>query len=183
MEKNEIATVANGCFWCTEAIFQRLKGVKEVISGYTGGIKVDPTYEEVCSGKTGHAEAIQIMFDPTIISFENIIEIFFYTHDPTTMNKQGNDVGTQYRSSIFYHNNAQKEISHKVKRNLEETYEFKDQIVTQIVPFSVFYPAENYHTNYFNRNQNNSYCNFIIQPKVKKLLAKYQACIQEQYAS
>ncbi|HYM65139.1 MAG TPA: peptide-methionine (S)-S-oxide reductase MsrA [Candidatus Sulfotelmatobacter sp.] len=177
----EIATFANGCFWCTEAIFKRLKGVISVVPGYAGGSKENPTYEEVCSGNTGHAESIQIEFDPNVIGFDKILDVFWHTHDPTTLNQQGNDVGTQYRSAIFYHNDEQKEISLKSKENLEKEGIFKDPIVTQIVPFTNFYKAEEYHKNYFDKNKDYPYCTFVINPKVQKLLQKYKNEVKDEY--
>lgn len=162
------ATFGNGCFWCTEAIFQGLKGVSSVQSGYSGGHKDDPTYEEVCSGTTGHAEVIQISFDDSIISFEELLEVFWNTHDPTTLNRQGNDVGTQYRSAVFYHTEEQKRASDQYKKQLDDSGTWKDPIVTEIVPFEKFYPAENYHNDYFNLNGSQPYCNFVVRPKVEK---------------
>jgi peptide-methionine (S)-S-oxide reductase len=182
MSKNlEIATLAGGCFWCTEAIFKRLMGVMSVLPGYSGGTVVDPTYEQVCSGTTGHAEAIKIEFDPGKIPFEKILDIFWYTHDPTTINQQGNDIGTQYRSEIFYHNWHQKEIAEKSKAKLENDRVYKDPIVTKITPFTNFYVAEDYHKNYFDRNSSVSYCNFVIAPKIHKLLEKYGKDVKEEY--
>jgi peptide-methionine (S)-S-oxide reductase len=182
MSKNlEIATLAGGCFWCTEAIFKRLIGVMSVLPGYSGGNVENPTYEWVCSGTTGHTEAIKIEFDPVRIPFEKILDIFWYTHDPTTINQQGNDIGTQYRSEIFYHNQHQKEIAEKSKADLENEAIYKDPIVTKITPFTHFYLAEDYHKNYFDRNSNTSYCNFIIAPKIHKLLEKYGKVIKEEY--
>lgn len=169
----ETATFANGCFWCTEAIFARLKGVKSVLPGYAGGKIEDPSYEQVCTGRTGHAEAAQIEFDPQIISYEKLLEVFWNTHDPTTLNRQGNDVGTQYRSIIFYHNDEQKQIAEKSKRNLEERNVFNDPIVTEIVPMITFYVAEDYHHNYYQQNQDIPYCRFVIEPKIHKLLKKH----------
>src|SRR3989338_8202765 len=145
--KSEIATFAGGCFWCTEAIFKRLKGVEAVTSGYSGGKIENPTYDQACSGTTGHAEAIQIEFDPKIISFEKLLEVFFKLHDPTTLNRQGADTGTQYKSAIFYNSGKQKEIAQKVKGEMSKLY--KDKIVTEIIPYKEFYPAENYHQNYY----------------------------------
>jgi peptide-methionine (S)-S-oxide reductase len=179
--KFETATLANGCFWCTEAIFKRLKGVKSVISGYSGGIVKNPSYDQVCAGKTGHAESIQIEFDPKVIPFERILEVFWHTHDPTTLNRQGNDVGTQYRSAIFYHNQKQKEIAEKSKNELEKEGIYDAPIVTEITPFSDFYEAEDYHKNYYDNNQDAPYCNFIIDPKVRKLLLKYRNDVKEEY--
>jgi len=169
----ETATFANGCFWCTEAIFARLKGVKSVLPGYAGGKIENPSYEQVCTGRTGHAEAAQIEFDPQIISYEKLLEVFWNTHDPTTLNRQGNDVGTQYRSVVFYHNDEQKQIAEKSKRNLEERNVFNDPIVTEIVPMFKFYVAEDYHQNYYQQNQDVPYCRFVIEPKIQKLLKKH----------
>ena len=180
-DKSEIATFANGCFWCSEAIFERLKGVKSVLPGYSGGIVENPSYDQVCTGKTGHAESIQIEFDPKVLPFEKILDIFWHTHDPTTLNRQGNDVGSQYRSAIFYHNQKQKEIAEKSKRDLEKDGVYKDSIVTEITPFREFYVAEDYHKNYYNNHQDAPYCNFIIDPKVRKLLMKYGNHVKEEY--
>jgi peptide-methionine (S)-S-oxide reductase len=177
----EIATIANGCFWCTEAIFSRVKGIKSVMPGYSGGTANNPSYEQVCTGKTGYAEAIQIKFDPRIITFVKILDIFWHTHDPTTLNRQGNDVGTQYRSAIFYHDENQKNIAEKSKNELEEEGVFKDPIVTEITPFSNFYAAENYHKNYYENNRTAPYCNFVIDPKIHKLLLKYGNEIKQEY--
>jgi peptide-methionine (S)-S-oxide reductase len=143
-DKTEIATLANGCFWCSEAVFKRLKGVKSVLPGYAGGLVKDPSYDQVCTGKTGHAESTQIEFDPKVISFEKILNIFWHTHNPTTLNRQGNDVGTQYRSAIFYHDQKQKELAEKSKKELEEEGVYKDSIVTEITPFKNFFIAEDY---------------------------------------
>jgi peptide-methionine (S)-S-oxide reductase len=181
IDKFENATLANGCFWCSEAIFKRLKGVKSVVPGYSGGIVKDPSYDQVCTGKTGHAESIQIEFDPKVISYEKILDIFWHTHDPTSLNRQGNDVGTQYRSAIFYHSQEQKEIAGKSKEELEKEGLFKAPIVTEISPFKNFYVAEDYHKNYYENNQDAPYCNFIINPKVRKLLMKYGNVVHEQY--
>lgn len=182
MDKNiEIATVASGCFWCTEAIFKRLKGVISVKPGYAGGTKENPTYEEVCTGTTGHAESIQIAFDPNLIGFDKILDIFWHTHNPTTLNQQGNDMGTQYRSAIFYHNDKQKEQALKSKEELEKEKIYKDKIVTQIVPFTSFYEAENYHKDYFDKNKKYPYCNYVITPKIQKLIEKYGNDVKEEY--
>lgn len=167
----EKATLAGGCFWCTEAIFQRLKGVTKVTSGYTGGTVPNPTYEAVCSGTTGHAESIEIEFDPKQISYETLVEVFFHLHDPTTLNRQGADTGTQYRSAIFHHSTSQQEIAQKLKTQIPNA-------VTEIVPATTFYPAENYHQNYFNNHENAPYCSVVISPKVKKLLDQYQSLIK-----
>lgn len=180
-EKLETATLAGGCFWCTEAIFKRLKGVASVLPGYAGGKIKNPTYQQVCSGTTGHAEAIQIKFDPVQISFEKILDIFWHTHNPTTLNRQGNDFGTQYRSAIFYHSDMQKKIAEKSKAAFKKENVYKDAIVTEITPFTNFYVAEDYHKNYFERNKDASYCNFVINPKIHKLLEKYGRDIKEEY--
>jgi peptide-methionine (S)-S-oxide reductase len=180
-DKLEVATLANGCFWCSEAIFKRLKGVKSVLPGYSGGIIKNPSYDQVCTGKTGYAESIQIEFDPKVIPFERILDVFWHTHDPTTLNRQGNDVGTQYRSAIFYHNQKQKEIAEKSKNELEKEGIYQDRIVTEITPFSNFYEAENYHKDYYDNNRSAPYCNFIIDPKVRKLVLKYGKDVKEEY--
>jgi peptide-methionine (S)-S-oxide reductase len=165
----EIATFANGCFWCTEAIFEELKGVVSAVSGYSGGQTENPTYKEVCEGTTGHAECIQITFDPSMISYDELLEVFWKTHDPTTLNRQGNDIGTQYRSTIFYHTEEQKQKATQYKKELNESGAWSNPIVTEISPFTVFYPAENYHQQYFEVNGNaNPYCQFVIQPKLEK---------------
>ncbi|PKP10324.1 MAG: peptide-methionine (S)-S-oxide reductase [Bacteroidetes bacterium HGW-Bacteroidetes-3] len=173
-DKLEIATLANGCFWCTEAIFQRLKGVESVTSGYSGGKVKNPTYNEVTSGETGHAEVIQIQFNPSEITFQEILEVFFATHDPTTLNKQGYDVGTQYRSAIFYHSSAQKEVAETFIKSLTEAKVFDKKIVTEVTEFSVFYPAEAYHQNYYNNNKTQGYCMAVINPKLEKFIKKYK---------
>lgn len=173
----ETATLGGGCFWCTEAIFKRLKGVKSVMSGYAGGSGGEnsvPSYEQVSSGRTGHLEAIQIEFDPNIISYEKTLEVFFATHDPTTLNRQGQDVGTQYRSAIFYHSEDQKKIAEKIKSNIENSGMYKDPIVTEIVPFTNFYKAEEYHQNFYDKNKSYPYCQIIINPKIKKLLEEFK---------
>lgn len=171
---SEIITLAGGCFWCTEAVFQRLKGVDTVVSGYMGGHTVNPTYKEVCTGTTNHAEVIQITFQPDIISVEELLEVFFTTHDPTTLNRQGEDVGTQYRSGIFYHTEQQKAIAEKTIADLEKAKLFEDPIVTEITPASTFYPAEDYHQNYFNLHGTQPFCALVIDPKVKKLQKYFQ---------
>jgi peptide-methionine (S)-S-oxide reductase len=166
--KYETATFGAGCFWCTEAVFQRLKGVVKVESGYSGGSVPNPTYEAVCTGKTGHAECTQIYFDPKIISFKELLEVFWKTHDPTTLNKQGADVGTQYRSVIFYHNEEQKLLAEKYKHELDSANIWNDPVVTEISPLKIFYKAEDYHQNYYNQNGNQPYCSFVITPKIEK---------------
>jgi peptide-methionine (S)-S-oxide reductase len=165
----ETATFANGCFWCTEAVFQQLKGVEKVTSGYSGGHIENPTYEEVCNKKTGHAECLQIEYEPAKISFDELLEVFWKTHDPTTLNRQGNDVGPQYRSVIFYHNTEQKEKAEKYKAALNASGIFDAPIVTTIEPFTIFYPAENYHKNYYRNNTSQPYCYYVIKPKMEKL--------------
>ncbi|RCH55681.1 peptide-methionine (S)-S-oxide reductase [Mucilaginibacter hurinus] len=164
----DTATFATGCFWCTEAKFKQLKGVKTVVSGYTGGKTVKPTYEQVSSGNTGHAEACHITYDPAIISYDELLEAFFVAHDPTQLNRQGNDVGTQYRSAIFFHNAAQKQKALYYIAKLNTAKAYKNKIVTQVAPFSVFYKAENYHQNYFALNGNEPYCKYVIQPELEK---------------
>lgn len=163
-----IATFGTGCFWCTEAVFQQLKGVKSVISGFSGGHVENPSYEQVITGMTGHAEVCQIEFDPDQISFENLLEIFFDTHDPTTPNRQGNDHGSQYRSAIFYHTEEQRETAERVKRENDASGNWKSPIVTEITAFDKFYPAEDYHQNYFKNNPNQGYCRNVIAPKLQK---------------
>jgi len=177
----QTATLANGCFWCTEAIFKRLKGVKSVLPGYSGGLVENPSYDEVCTGKTGHAESTQIEFDPAVIPYEKILDVFWHTHDPTTLNRQGNDVGTQYRSAIFYHDQKQREIADKSKRDLEKARVYKNPIVTEITPFKNFYVAEDYHKDYYEKHQDAPYCNFVINPKVHKLIQKYGNDLVDKY--
>lgn len=177
----EKATFAGGCFWCTEAIFKRIKGVRSVLPGYSGGKVENPSYEEVCSGTTGHAEAIQIEFEPQVIQFEKLLKIFFYTHNPITPNQQGNDIGPQYRSVVFFHSEIQKEEAEKLIKKLEENKVFDRPIVTEILPFKNFYEAEDYHRNYFDRNREVPYCDITIAPKVHKLLNNYGNDIKEEY--
>lgn len=179
----ETATVAGGCFWCTEAIFKRLKGVETVTSGYSGGARENPSYEQVSSEATGHAEAVQIEFDPKVISYEKILQIFFHLHDPTTLNRQGADVGTQYRSVIFYHSPEQEQIAEKVKQEVVDEGKYNDPIVTEIVPFENFYTAEEEHQDYYDRNSNQGYCSYVITPKIQKLLKDYRKDVKEEYAS
>ncbi|MBM3413073.1 MAG: peptide-methionine (S)-S-oxide reductase MsrA [Bacteroidetes bacterium] len=165
----EKATFATGCFWCTEAIFEELKGVINVVSGYAGGETKNPTYKEVCAGTTGHAECVQITFNPSEISYDELLEVFWKTHDPTTLNRQGNDIGTQYRSALFYHNEEQKLKATQYKKELNESGAWANPIVTEISPFTIFYPAENYHQQYVEVNgESNPYCQFVIQPKLEK---------------
>ena len=168
----QLATIGGGCFWCTEAIFQEIKGVEKVVSGYSGGtVPGHPTYREICSGLTGHAEVIQITFDANIISFEEILIIFMTTHDPTTLNKQGADVGTQYRSVIFYHDNQQKAIAEKVIKEVSKYYDAA--IVTEVSPLDVFYEAEDYHQDYYRNNKEQGYCSFVITPKLSRLRSMF----------
>lgn len=166
--KNEIATFGSGCFWCTEAVFAKLKGVESVTAGYTGGSTENPTYEDVCGGETGHAEVTQIAYDPEIISFTDLLEVFWKTHDPTTLNRQGNDIGTQYRSAIFFHTEEQKRLAEEYKEKLMASGIFSDPIVTEITKMDKFYPAENYHQDYYENNKSQPYCSFVITPKVEK---------------
>ena len=164
----ETITLGSGCFWCTEAVFQNLKGIVSSVSGYSGGNMANPTYEDVCSGTTNYAEVIQVTFNPEIISLVEVLEVFWKTHDPTTLNRQGNDVGTQYRSVIFYHNEKQRKVAEELKNKLEKAKIYKDPIVTEITKFTKFYPAENYHQNYYKQNKDKPYCSFVITPKVEK---------------
>lgn len=164
----DTATFAAGCFWCVEAIFQEVKGVQSVTSGYAGGHVKNPTYEEVCTGSTGHAETSQIVYDPKEVSFVDLLEIFWRTHDPTTLNRQGDDIGTQYRSAIFYHNPEQKRLAEEYKKKLDASGVYSSPVVTEITPYTNFYKAENYHQNYFNDHQNQPYCRLVIQPKLEK---------------
>lgn len=164
----EVATLAGGCFWCLEAVFDDLRGVEDVVSGYSGGTVPNPTYEQVCTGTTGHAEVVQVTFDPAVISFRDLLEVFFSVHDPTTLNRQGADVGTQYRSAIFFHTPAQQATAEAVIRDLAAARMFGNPIVTEITPFRVFYPAEDYHQRYFERNPNQPYCRVVVAPKVAK---------------
>ena len=164
----ETATFANGCFWCTEAIFEELNGVISATSGYTGGQTENPTYKEVCTGTTGHAECLQIVYDPAKITFDELLEVFWETHDPTTLNRQGADAGTQYRSGIFYHNTEQKEKAEKYKVELNKSGAFNNPVVTEITPFNKFYAAENYHQQYYENNNTEPYCRLVIRPKLDK---------------
>jgi len=166
--KTDTVTFGNGCFWCTEAIFQQVDGVLKVESGYSGGHVENPTYREVCTGTTGHAECLNIIYDPSKVSYDELLEIFWQTHDPTTLDRQGNDVGPQYRSVIFYHNEEQKLIGEKYKEKLDKSGAFDAPIVTTFEPFTKFYKAENYHQNYYNENGSEPYCQFVIRPKLEK---------------
>ena len=171
--KTETATLAGGCFWCLEAVYDQLKGVQDVVSGYAGGSRPNPTYEQVCSGTTGHAEVVQVKFDPSVVSFRDLLGIFFAIHDPTTLNRQGGDIGTQYRSAIFFHSPEQKTIADEVIRDLTEQKLWSDPIVTEVTPLSEFYPAEGYHQEYYERNPNQGYCQAVVGPKVAKFRSKY----------
>ncbi|MDZ4700697.1 MAG: peptide-methionine (S)-S-oxide reductase MsrA [Rhodothermales bacterium] len=171
----EVATIGGGCFWCIEAVYSPLKGIEKIVSGYAGGHKPDPTYKEVCTGTTGHAEVVQLTFDPSVIPFNDVLEIFFAMHDPTTLNRQGGDVGTPYRSVVYYHDDAQKRTAESVIARLTADEVFDDPIVTQVEPLDVFWPAESYHQDYFARNSYQPYCMAVIAPKVIKLREKYAA--------
>lgn len=164
----DTATFGAGCFWCVEAVYQQLEGVISVTSGYSGGSIKNPTYKEVCSGLTGHAEVCRIVFDPKVITYPELLQAFWVSHDPTTLNRQGNDLGTQYRSVIYYHSNEQKELAEKYKKELDASHAYPDPIVTEISPLAEFYPAEDYHQNYFNENGDQPYCQFVVKPKVEK---------------
>ena len=176
--KTETAILGGGCFWCTEAIYQNIRGIMSVTSGYSGGQKQNPTYEEVCSGRTGHAEVIKLEFNPQLISYREVLEILFATHDPTTLNRQGADKGEQYRSVIFYASEAQKKCALDYIRELEEKQIYRKPIVTQVVPMKPFYPSEDYHRNYYNNNRGAPYCEFVITPKMEKLLNKFGSKIK-----
>jgi len=173
MAKPEVATLAGGCFWCLEAAFQDLKGVEKVQSGYAGGHAANPSYEDVCTGATGHAEVVQITFDPTVVSFDDLLHVFFTIHDPTTLNRQGGDVGTQYRSAIFYHSPEQKATATRIMAELQAEKVWDDPIVTELKPLEAFYPAEEYHRDYYRRNPNQGYCSAVIAPKVAKVRKRY----------
>jgi peptide-methionine (S)-S-oxide reductase len=175
----QTATLGGGCFWCTEAVFSELKGVEKVESGYSGGTVPNPTYEQVCTGRTGHAEVAQITFNPTVISYKEILQIFFAVHDPTTLNRQGADVGTQYRSAIFYHNEEQRMIAEQVVKEIEDAEIWDAPIVTQLAPFETFYKAEDYHQEYFKQNPYQSYCQVVVAPKVAKFRAHYRAKLKK----
>lgn len=179
----EKATFGAGCFWCTEAVFQRLEGVEKVVSGYTGGSVKSPTYEQVCNGTTGHAEVVQLTYDSAKISYEELLEVFFATHNPTTLNRQGNDIGTQYRSVIYYHNQEQQELATRYKQAVNDSGEWEAAVVTEISPLpDDFYVAENYHQNYFNQNDNQPYCMFVVKPKVDKLKKSYREKLKKSEA-
>jgi len=173
-----IATFAGGCFWCTEAVFLQLKGIESVVSGYIGGTVENPTYQQICTGTTGHAEAIQITFDGDLIAFETLLEVFFATHNPTTLNRQGADVGTQYRSEIFYHSDNQRVLSEAYIKQLNEAKIYDSVIVTQLSPVTIFYPAEPYHQNYYQLNKEQSYCHYVITPKMSKLSESFTTLLK-----
>ncbi len=169
----QTATFGAGCFWCTEAVFLNVKGVTKVVSGYTGGKVKNPTYREICTGMTGHAEVTQITFDPAVVSFEELLEVFWNTHDPTTLNRQGADEGTQYRSAVFYSDENQKALAEAYKKQLEASHVYKNPIVTEITTLTTFYPAEDYHQNYYELNPNQGYCQYVIRPKVDKFKKQF----------
>jgi peptide-methionine (S)-S-oxide reductase len=169
----EVASLAGGCFWCLEAVFDELKGVESVESGYSGGTVANPTYAQVCDGDTGHAEVTQVTFDPAVLSFADLLRVFFAIHDPTTLNRQGNDVGTQYRSAIFYHNEEQKKVAGQVIQEITAADIWTNSIVTEVIPFDKFYPAEDYHQEYFVHNRIQPYCQFVIAPKVAKFRKQF----------
>ncbi len=171
---NETATLGGGCFWCTEAIFDELRGVEKVESGYSGGTVEKPSYEDVCTGRTGHAEVVQVTFDRKAISYKELLQVFFTLHDPTTLNRQGADVGTQYRSAVFYHDDEQRKTAVDVIREFDGSRFWKKPIVTEVVPFKVFYKAEDYHQKYFQNNQQSGYCQVVIEPKIAKLREYYR---------
>lgn len=182
MSQFDTATLAGGCFWCTEAVFNRLKGVTSVVPGYAASKVANPSYQAVCSGRTGAAEAIQITYDPSVISYDKLLDIFWHVHDPTTLNRQGHDVGTQYRSAIFYHNDEQKDIAEASKEAIGKSGTYKQPIVTEIAPFTNFYPAEDYHKDYYDNNRSQPYCMFVIDPKIQKLLKEYRSDLKEASA-
>ncbi|HVT74969.1 MAG TPA: peptide-methionine (S)-S-oxide reductase MsrA [Candidatus Paceibacterota bacterium] len=172
------AVFANGCFWCTEAVFRRLKGVSEVSPGYTGGTKTDPTYEEVSTGRTGHAEAVEIAYDPSIISYDDLLAVFFNTHDPTTLNRQGRDVGTQYRSAIFYSDDEQKTKAEALIAELNSSKAYENPVVTEVMPLDAFYEAEDYHRDYYANNASAPYCQIVIAPKLEKLQKRFEGLLK-----
>ena len=179
MDSLEVATLGAGCFWCVEAIFQDIKGVKKVESGYSGGSIKNPSYKEVCNGTTGHAEVVQVTFDPKEVAFSSILEVFFSTHDPTTLNRQGADVGTQYRSAIFYHSEEQKKVAELAKEAAQSSGDWSNTIVTEISAYSNFYKAEDYHQDYYNQNGTQPYCQIVITPKIDKFKKKFEALLKE----
>jgi len=178
--KTKLATFGGGCFWCTEAVYDRLVGVTKVTSGYSGGRIPNPTYTQVCEGDTGHAEVIQIEYDPEEITFEQVLDVFFHTHDPTTLNRQGADVGTQYRSVVFFHNDEQKQATEEIIRKLNESGDFDGPIVTKLEKLEKFYPAEDYHQNYFEQNPGQPYCRAVVGPKVSKFQKRFQSLLKKE---
>ena len=180
MKGLELATFGNGCFWCSEAIFQQLKGVESVEPGFAGGTLKNPSYKEVCTGTTGHAEVIRLSFDPKVISYEELLEVFFSTHDPTTLNRQGADVGTQYRSVIFYYNEAQKKAAEKMIAALTDAQVYDNKIVTEITAVNNYYPAEDYHKDYYNNNKEQAYCMAVINPKLNKFMKAYKEKLKKK---
>ncbi|MGH7731802.1 MAG: peptide-methionine (S)-S-oxide reductase MsrA [Candidatus Eiseniibacteriota bacterium] len=179
----EVATLAGGCFWCLEAVFEQLQGVERVVSGYTGGAQADPTYKQVCTGRTGHAEVVQVTFDPATLSYRDLLELFFAFHDPTTLNRQGHDEGTQYRSAIFFHSPEQERIAREVIAQLTRERVFDEPIVTEVAPLGSFYPAEDYHQGYYRENPQQPYCRATITPKVAKLREKYRLRLKPEFAA
>ena len=177
-QNTEMATLGGGCFWCLEAVFDQVVGIKNVVSGYAGGISKHPSYQEVCSGHTGHAEVVQITFDPATLSYRDLLEIFFSIHDPTTLNRQGDDIGTQYRSVIFFHNDEQRSIAHQVIQEIEAKNIWPNPVVTEVVECTDFYPAEEYHQEYYQRNQYQPYCQVVIAPKLAKFRKQYLEMIK-----
>jgi peptide-methionine (S)-S-oxide reductase len=177
--RREVATLAGGCFWCLEAVYDDLQGVTDVVSGYSGGMVPNPTYKQVCTGETGHAEVVQVTFDPTVISYREILEVFFSIHDPTTLNRQGADVGTQYRSAIFYHSPEQKATAEQVIKEFSSAGLWGNPIVTEVKPLAAFYPAEEYHQEYFRRNPNQGYCQAVVAPKVAKFRKQYMSRLKK----
>jgi len=175
MPQREVTTLAGGCFWCLEAVYGGMEGVLSVESGYMGGTQPNPTYKDVCTGRTGHAEVVQVTFDPDVTTFREILEVFFAIHDPTTLNRQGNDTGTQYRSAIFYHSDAQRATAEEVMRELTASKTFHDPILTEVAPASKFYIAEDYHQEYFENNPQQPYCSYVVAPKVQKFRHKFKA--------
>ncbi len=173
--KYEVTTLAGGCFWCLEAVYQEVKGVIKSVSGYAGGQIKNPSYEQVCGGRTGHAEVVQLTFDPQVVSYENLLNVFFTIHDPTTPNRQGNDIGTQYRSAIYFHSPEQKAIAEQKIKDLEAEKVWNNRIVTEVTPLDIFYPAESYHQNYYHNNPTQGYCRAVVEPKVVKFRKKFLA--------
>lgn len=179
--QRDTATLAGGCFWCIEAVFQRLQGVDTVVSGYIGGSVDNPTYQQVCDGNTGHAEACQITYDPSVVTYADLLHVFFTAHDPTTLNRQGNDVGTQYRSAIFYHSDEQRAVAEDYVKQLTEAKTWQDPIVTEITKATTFYAAEDYHQNYYMQNGSQPYCAFVVRPKVEKFMQKFDQRVKPSY--